>query len=222
MRFIVLSVVLMTFLTGCGVDWFPSDSTTSASSVSITTTTLADAPTGLSYGSTLVATGGTPPYHWSIASGLLPVVLTLSDGGLISGVPTTPTTFPTTFPATTPVFNFTVKVTDSAATAATTTKSFFISTPITTMDSTGKVFAYILSFDVTRGVTVTVMNTDSLVHTVLVEVANYDAAGLEVPGSAFTMLTPFIVPAGSSITNISTTTSNVPNNWRIKTVTVTQ
>ena len=39
------------------------------------------------YGYTLAATGGTPPYAWSIASGSLPSPLTLSStSGLISGV----------------------------------------------------------------------------------------------------------------------------------------
>jgi len=52
---------------------------------------------------TLQATGGTPSYTWSKASGSLPTGLSLSTGGVISGTPTV-----------TGTFSFTIKVTDSA------------------------------------------------------------------------------------------------------------
>ncbi len=55
----------------------------------ITTTSLPDATEGMPYSFQLTATGGCPPYHWRIASGALPPGLMLSDGGLISGTPTT-------------------------------------------------------------------------------------------------------------------------------------
>lgn len=215
MRIAVLSVCLMMVLTGCGVEWFPGDETTS--SVTITTTTLADAPTGLSYSQTLAASGGTTPHTWTLESGsALPAGLTLSTGGIIAGIPTTPAPVPTT----TPVYTFTVKVTDSAATPATTTRSLSISTPITVSDSTNKVFARILSFNTTQGLTVTVKNTDIVVHTVQVAVANYDNAGIEIPGSAFNM-TPLTVTAGAEtpIINAPPTTYTV-NNWRIKSVSI--
>ena len=216
MKFITLSVVLMTFLTGCGVDWFPSDSTTSASSVSITSTTLPDAPTGLSYGQTLTATGGTAPYKWSIASGTLPNVVSLSDGGIISGIPTTPTTFP----ATTPVYTFTVKVADSAASPATTTKSFTISTPITNKDSTSKVFAYVLRFDVTLGVVANVMNNDVVTRAVQLVVTNTDATTGADVGTDFTMPTVTVLSGSSNLVTSPPFPLATVNNWRIKTVTI--
>ncbi len=43
-----------------------------------------------SYSFTLVASGGAQPYAWSIASGTLPDGLTLSEQGVLSGVPTGP------------------------------------------------------------------------------------------------------------------------------------
>lgn len=43
---------------------------------------------GVSYSTTLAATGGTPPYNWALANGALPAGLSLSSGGVISGVPT--------------------------------------------------------------------------------------------------------------------------------------
>jgi hypothetical protein len=58
--------------------------------LTITTTTLPAATVGVAYTATLTATGGTPPYSWSIASGTLPAGLTLAPAtGVISGTPTT-------------------------------------------------------------------------------------------------------------------------------------
>lgn len=214
MRIAVLSVCLMMVLTGCGVEWFPGDETTS--SVTITTTTLAEAPTGLSYSQTLAASGGTTPYTWTLESGSsLPAGLTLSTGGIIAGIPTAPSPAP----ATTPVHTFTVKVSDSAATPATTTKTLSISTPISVSDPTGKVFARILSFDTTRLV-VTVTNTDSVNKSVQIEIANYETNGTEIQNSAFNM-SPVTVSAGASVTtNTPVTPSSVVNNWGIKSVSI--
>jgi hypothetical protein len=41
--------------------------------------------TGKPYQCQFTATGGTPPYHWSVAEGILPPGLFLSDSGLLSG-----------------------------------------------------------------------------------------------------------------------------------------
>ena len=55
----------------------------------ITTSSLADGTTGVSYDQTLTATGGTPPYTWSISAGSLPADLTLDPvTGTIRGTPT--------------------------------------------------------------------------------------------------------------------------------------
>ena len=65
--------------------------TPQSSSVQITTTQLPSATSGSSYSATLVATGGIPPYLWSLASGILPTGLTMSSAGQISGQPTAAT-----------------------------------------------------------------------------------------------------------------------------------
>ena len=70
---------------------------------SIITTSLADGEVDVAYLETLAASGGTPPYTWSITAGALPTVLTLNPTtGVISGTPTAAGTF-----------NFTVQVADS-------------------------------------------------------------------------------------------------------------
>ncbi len=60
--------------------------------VFIKTRTLPNATVGSAYGATLEATGGTPPYTWSIGTGGtgLPAGLLLGTDGVISGTPTEP------------------------------------------------------------------------------------------------------------------------------------
>jgi Putative Ig domain/Bacterial Ig domain len=75
---------------------------------SITTSSLPAATQNSAYKTTLVATGGTTPYTWSVAVGTLPAGLTLaSSTGVISGTPTG-----------TGTSSFTVKVTDGASQTA--------------------------------------------------------------------------------------------------------
>ena len=79
----------------------------------ITTSALPGGTVGGAYSQSLAATGGTPPYTWSVASGSLPQGLTLSPAGSITGTASTAGTF-----------SFTVLVTDSAE--VTVTKQFSI------------------------------------------------------------------------------------------------
>src|SRR5260370_15143047 len=76
--------------------------TSTGSPLTISTTILPTGTVGQPYNAQLSATGGTPPYSWSIVSGSLSLGLTLSASGGLSGV------------ATTAVTNmFTVQVTDA-------------------------------------------------------------------------------------------------------------
>ncbi len=59
------------------------------SALNITTTTLPGGSLKNAYSQSLAATGGTPSYTWSVASGTLPAGLTLSTAGVLSGTPTT-------------------------------------------------------------------------------------------------------------------------------------
>ncbi len=82
---------------------------TSNSILSITTATpLPGATQGTAYSQTLSASGGKPPYTWSITTGALPTGLALNgSSGVISGTPTT-----------TGAFTFGVHVSDSASATA--------------------------------------------------------------------------------------------------------
>ncbi len=75
---------------------------------------------GALYNFVFVATGGTPPYSWSISSGSLPAGITLNAAtGILAGIATTQQTA-----------NFTVKVSDSGSQTATQTDSITIFTPV--------------------------------------------------------------------------------------------
>jgi subtilase family serine protease len=82
----------------------------------VTTSPLAAATVGTAYTNTLQATGGTPPYTWSIASSNLPPQLSLNAAsGLLSGTLTNEASL-----------NFTVKVADAANATATNDFAFTV------------------------------------------------------------------------------------------------
>ena len=84
-------------------------SITVQSSLSITTNSLPSGTVNNPYSATLAATGGLPPYTWSVIQGSLPAGLTLdANSGVISRTPTAPGTF-----------NFTMQVSDSESPPAT-------------------------------------------------------------------------------------------------------
>jgi len=83
--------------------------TTTGGPLTITTASpLAQGAIGLLYSQNLTASGGTPPYTWTVASGALPAGLTLSTTGTLAGTPTGAGTA-----------TFTVQVADSASATAT-------------------------------------------------------------------------------------------------------
>jgi hypothetical protein len=86
--------------------------------LAVTTGSLASGIQGSAYSATLAASGGTPPYTWSISSGSLPQGLTLVAGtGVIAGTPTASGTSA-----------FTVQVTDANSNIATQPLSITIGT----------------------------------------------------------------------------------------------
>ena len=82
--------------------------------VTITTTSVPDGTVGITYPTTtLTRSGGTAPFTWAITAGALPDGVSLSAGGVLSGMPSVVNTF-----------NFTVQVTD--ATGGTDTQNLTI------------------------------------------------------------------------------------------------
>ncbi|HSU19014.1 MAG TPA: putative Ig domain-containing protein, partial [Acidobacteriaceae bacterium] len=62
--------------------------TVTPGNLAIVTSSLPSGTNGAPYNIALAATGGTPAYTWSVSSGKLPIGLTLSSNGVISGAPT--------------------------------------------------------------------------------------------------------------------------------------
>lgn len=66
--------------------------------LAIATSSLPNGTVTLPYNATVTASGGTPPYSWSIVGGLTPAPgLSLSSGGAITGTPTDAGTFTQTY-----------------------------------------------------------------------------------------------------------------------------
>jgi hypothetical protein len=102
------------------------------SPVAITTDgTLPPGTVGLAYSEALVATGDTPPYVWSLSSGVLPAGLSLSSAGVISGTPTAAETD-----------RFTIQVAARGVVSSSLPFSLTISAPVP--DQSG-VFAHLVS-----------------------------------------------------------------------------
>jgi hypothetical protein len=92
----------VTGTTGTGVVVIPFTvkNGTTTSPLSITTTSLPNGSVGSAYNAALVASGGTSPYKWRLASGTLPAGIALSTSGTLSGTPTTAGTYALTVAAT--------------------------------------------------------------------------------------------------------------------------
>ena len=79
-----------------------------AAPLAINTSSLPNATSGVFYAQALAASGGAPPYTWSISAGSLPAGLSLSSDGVLAGTPGLEGRY-----------QFTVQVSDSAAIPAT-------------------------------------------------------------------------------------------------------
>ena len=90
-----------------------------APALAITTAAALPAGTvGAAYSQSLAASGGTPPYAWSVTTGTLPAGVTLSAMGVLAGTPSAAGTI-----------NFTVQVTDNASATASLAISLTVQPP---------------------------------------------------------------------------------------------
>jgi hypothetical protein len=110
------------------------------SNLAVSTAGLPDASTGKAYSHNLDASGGTPPYAWSLAAGPLPPGISLSAGGALTGTPTTPG-----------AFSITVQVKDNVQASAsrvltlTVISGLAIATPSLPAGAAGKPYSHALS-----------------------------------------------------------------------------
>ena len=114
---------LVTYALTCGgVETAIANVTVGNTALYVVTSALPNDTIGTAYSAVLTATNGAPPYTWSIASGSLPLGLSLAAGtGVISGTPTQ-----------NGIGNFVAKVTDSAgATASASLAIAITSNPLT-------------------------------------------------------------------------------------------
>lgn len=130
-----------------------------------TTSPLPGATESQSYSLQFAATGGTAPYTWTLASGLLPTGMTLTSGGLLSGTPTATVT--TTFTVkvadsgtntNTAQFTITVACTGltitSSATLPSGTQNVAYSSQLASSGGTGSIFWSLASGTLPNGLTV--------------------------------------------------------------------
>jgi hypothetical protein len=101
---VLVVLAIVTALGGCVGSVKSSQTSQPPQLLAVSTRSLPGGQVGQSYQSQMVATGGTPPYLWSVASGSLPNGLTIgSSSGMISGQP-----------ASAGAFTFTIGVQDSS------------------------------------------------------------------------------------------------------------
>jgi hypothetical protein len=105
-----LGLVLCLVCVGCSSPSYPA-----TGQLTINTSSLPTGTVGTAYSYALPASGGTPPYVWSVNTGTLPVGLKLSTKGVISGTPESAGTV-----------SFAVQVVDSEAVPASATANFSI------------------------------------------------------------------------------------------------
>jgi hypothetical protein len=129
---------------------------TVAGVLTITTTTLPQAPVNTAFSYTLLTTGGTSPYTWTVLSGSVPPGLTLTTAGTLSGTPSAPGSY-----------SLTVKATDagtpqqSATAVLTATITSALSVTTSSIPQAAVSILYRVAFTATGGVSPTTWRLSS-------------------------------------------------------------
>lgn len=125
-RFAFYCAIALSLLQGCGGG---SSGSSGPPPLTVSTTSVPGGTVTVSYSATLSAAGGSGAgYVWAVSSGTPPGGLTLSSGGVLSGIPTAAGTF-----------SFTVTVTDSSGATASANLGVVIAAagPLTNYEFTG-------------------------------------------------------------------------------------
>jgi hypothetical protein len=121
-----------------------------------TTSPLLSGTVGQAYSTNFIATGGTAPYVWELASGALPTGLSLNTNGLLSGTPTVATNA-----------SFTVQVTDANDTYTSQAFSLVVLAPQPSIDIQEAVdvtSVYLTSTDLLVGLNYQVQASSDLIN----------------------------------------------------------
>ena len=190
--------------------------------MTISTTGLPSATVGTAYAQTLAATGGVPPYTWSVSSGTLPQGLTLSaSAGTISGTPTA-----------TGTSSFTVEAQDSESTPETATANLSIAVnaallPGVTLSPTSLTFAAQDTGSTSAAQTVTLTNSGTGALSLTSIAASGDFAETNNCGSSVaassdcTISVTFTPTAGGALSGTLTINDNASGSPQTVTLTGT-
>jgi Putative Ig domain len=84
---VIILIIAMGLLSACGGSGSGNPGDPPPAALTISTSSLPTGQTGVAYSAVLAATGGTPPYMWTLTSGTLPAGLMLNAAtGAITGI----------------------------------------------------------------------------------------------------------------------------------------
>jgi uncharacterized protein (TIGR03437 family) len=147
-----------------------------------TASPLPNGAVGTGYSQTLAASGGAPPYRWSVTGGTLPPGLSVNAStGALSGTPSSAGTF-----------TFTVQVTDSAGATAIKSFSLTISGATLSVGRSALLFTYLVGDPPPAAQTVSLSSSGSSV--------NFTAAASTTSGGNWLLVNP---PSGATPATLS-------------------
>jgi hypothetical protein len=159
-----------------------------------TTSPLPAATENESYAATFAATGGTPPYSWTVSSGSLPSGLSLATNGALTGTPTV-----------SGAFTFTIEVTDSVGGTATQPFALNIGAApsILAVDAGTQTAVPTEGYIGEPSIALTTAGVCYNLNSITLTAGTYTVIGLS--GAAGTALTSYLSATSAAATNIAPT-----------------